>query len=95
MREYLDWGYTRIEDSFREEKGKSYLSSYDILGCELSNDLLFKDIWLQYHKDMIANPKRLREIVRQEVIKHKLEFAPYQDIVDVPYKEGNLIKYIH
>jgi len=40
----------------------------------------------------IEKPKELREITRQEVIKHKLEKVPYQDFTDVAYKEGPIAK---
>jgi len=36
----------------------------------------------------IENPDELREITHTEVIKHKLEKVPYQDFIDVEYKEG-------
>lgn len=35
----------------------------------------------------IANPDKLRQTVREEVIKHKLQDTIYEDIVDAAYKE--------
>lgn len=95
-KEYLDWGYVHIEKNMLRQledvyRG-TYLDHYNILKRKLPTNMLSKDVWVEYHKDMINNPEILREITRQEAVKFQLEYAPYQDIVDVPYKEGSLIK---
>jgi len=72
--EYLEWGRNKL------------IGDQTYLGLKLQEI----DKWYEEHQKLIANPEVLRANARAEAKKFKLEFAPYQDIVGVPYQPGGL-----
>jgi len=75
--EALEWGYKTLK-AWNErtlEKGEKVSEERNA------------DIWRAKMERLISDPEKLRQTVREEVVKHKLSKVVYEDFTDTSYRE--------
>ena len=69
------WGCDKIMNWIISNCGHNYKNQTEV------------DIWAKEFLPQIQNPEQLRQIVKDNVKKYKLEKVPYYNIVDAEYQE--------